>query len=208
MKRKHLLIIIFSGLIVVFAISYYAYYRHSENMLETKNAPIKILLSQAEYYMGFSTQMAFKKANEALLLSKAVKNEESIIQALEILAKINDIQGNTQHSLLLNEQALSIAQMKNLPNENGKITLEIGKLYYNWGQYDTAIIFFNKSLAFAEKNNNPQLISDALTSIGKYYRVKGQFDKAMNHFQKALDIARTNNNIKQVAVSLNTIGKY
>ncbi len=208
MKKKPLLIITFSLLIVVLAISYFVFYRYSENKLESKKAPIKILLSQAENFLGYSTQMAFKKASEALLLSKAIKNEESVIQALELLAKINDIQGNTKQALILNEQALSHARKKNLPIEIGKITLEIGKLYYNWGQYDTAIIFFNNAHAFAEKNNNPQLISDALSSIGKYYRVKGQFDKAMDHFQKALDIARANNNIKQVAVSHNTIGKY
>ena len=152
--------------------------------------------------------MASQKANEALAISKSLNNKKCIVQSIELLGEVKNIQGNTKQALALYLKAFDLAANENFHHELCKTIIEIGKIYYNWGQYDTSLIFFNKALAIAKKNNEKQLVSSALTYIGKYYRVKGKFNEAMLFFQKALEIAKANNDYKQIAFTLNTEGKY
>ena len=192
------------ALILVFLIIH----KKSERQSLSANSQIKGLLNQSTLYLGNSIEMASKKANEALTLSKKLNNKECIIQSIELLGEVKNIQGDTKQALSLYLKAFNLASNENYQHELCKITIEIGKVYYNWGQYDTSLTYFNKALFIAEKNNEKQFTSSALTYIGKFYRVKGKFKEAMVFFQRALEIAKATNDYKQIAVTLNTRGKY
>jgi signal transduction histidine kinase len=169
---------------------------------------IKALLDQSTELLGSSTSKAFEKANEALRLSTTINNKEYIIQSTTLLGNVKDIEGDTKQAFNLYLKAYNMAVEAKIPHEIANTTIEIGKIYYNWGQYDTSLIYFNKALAIAEKNDEKQLTSSVLTYIGKYYRVKGNFEQSMFFFQKALTIAKEINDYTQIAFTLNTEGKY
>ena len=209
MRRKKFIIpAILSFIIVLGFISFLIIQKKSEKQSLTANAQIKSLLNQSELFLGYSTKMASQKANEALILSKSLGNNEYIIQSIELLGDVKNIQGDTKQALELYLKAFNLAVKENFSDEICKINMDIGEVYYNWGQYDTSLVFFNRANSIAEKNHNKQYTSKALTYIGKYYRVKGDFERAMLFFQKSLDIAKEINNYKQIAFTLNTEGKY
>ena len=207
-NKKFILPTIIFSLIIIVIISFLVLQKRNERKALSIDARIKGLLGQSKIFLGYSPEMASKKANEALNLSKYLNKTEFIIQSKELLGEVKNIEGNTKEALELYLNAFELAVKEKLPHEVCKITIEIGKVYYNWGQYDTSLIFFNKAKTIAEKNKEMQLNSEALTYIGKYFRVKGKFEQAMSFFQRALEIAREINDYKQIAFTLNTERKY
>lgn len=207
-KKKYIALAVFliSGA-VVFILFLVFHYREGEKALSV-NSRIKSLLSQSVKYIGYSPGKAYQKANEALALSISLDNKIFVIQSLQILGQVKNIQGDTKSALELNLKAFNLAVKEKLTHEICVTTIEIGKIYYNWGQYDTSRTYFEKAIMIANRNNEKQLESHALTYLGKYYRVTGNFKKAMYYFQQALEIAKEINDYKQIAFTLDTEGKY
>jgi signal transduction histidine kinase len=209
MRRKKYIVPAFISLFIALVIILFlVFQKKSERQSLSANAHIKNLLGQSSIFLGYSSDMASKKATEALDLSKSLDNKKFIVQSIEQLGDVKNIQGDTKKALELYLKAFDLAIKGNFQHELCKSTIEIGKVYYNWGNYDTSLVYFNQAKTIAEKNNIKQLTSEALTYIGKYYRVKGNFEHAMSYFQRALEIARSVNDYKQIAFTLNTEGKY
>ena len=196
------MLLFFTGII------FYIVHKKSEKRTCTENIRIKNLLDQSALLLDNSPMMASKKANEALNLSKSLHNEEYIIQSIELLGLVKDIQGETKLALEQYLKAYNLSVMGSYPHEICKIMIDIGKVYYDWGQYDTSLGYFTKAFANAEKNNDRHLISEALTYKGKIYHVTGKFDLVLPCFHRALDIAKETNDYKQIAFTLNSEGKY
>lgn len=209
MRKKYLYYTgVFFTLIITGFIFIILIHNKSERQVISTNDNIKSILTLSRSLIGNSTEKALQKAYEALNISKADGNKAYVIQSMELLSEIKNIRGETKQSLNLYISDLQLAENDNFPGEICKLTLEIGKIYYNWGQYDTSFIYFKRAFLKAEMINDKHLTSSALTYIGKYYRVNGNFEEAMNNFKKALDIARSTNDYNQIAFTLNTEGKY
>lgn len=210
MKKRTKIIgaaLILTAIIIVSLVTIYQIKKRAKNNRDT-NSQIEKLLSQSSNYLGSSIELASKKANEALMLSKKSNDIESIIQSMQLLAEVKNIEGETEQALKYYSEAYELALKNQLQFDVCKITIEIGKIYYNWGKYDTALEYFQKAIDIAKKNNEKQLTSQALYYMGKYYHTKGNFDEAMSYFQQALEIARQTSDYKQIVITLNTQGKY
>ncbi len=199
---------------------------------------IKSLLDNSTSFLSQSSDSSFKKANEAKELSRAAGNKKFILQSIILSGNITYIKGNTQQALEMYLQALKMAQRDNFPLEAYRLNFEIGKIFYNWGKYDTSENYFKKVLSYSEtsmltqntneyennhmrvpsgfnnklfsdeNNNIKQLTSSALTYMGKYYMVNGNFKEALPYFKHSLIISRSINDYNQAAFILNTEGKY
>ncbi len=207
-REKNIFYAIIFSFIAIVIISFLVFQKRSERKSLSVNARIKDLLSQSAIFLGNSSDMASKKANEALNLSKSIDKKEYILQSIELLGDVKNIQGDTKQALELYLKAFDLATKGNFQHELSKSTIDIGKVYYNWGNYDTSLIYFKQAKIIAEKDDEKQLTSEALTYIGKYYMVKGNFAQAMSFFQSALEIARSINDYKQIAFTLDAEGKY
>jgi signal transduction histidine kinase/Tfp pilus assembly protein PilF len=207
-NKKYFIPVVVFSFIILSIFSLLVFQKKTERQTVSANANIKRLLSQSAIFLGYSPEMASQKANEALNLAKKLNNNEFIIQSIELLGEVKNIQGNTKEAFALYLNAYDLAVKGNFPREICKITIEIGKVYYNWGQYDTSLFYFDKAKTIAENIKELELKSTAITFIGKYYCIKGKFDQAMLFFQRALEIAREIKDYKQIAFTLNTEGKY
>lgn len=208
MRRNINVILVIILLLSSLFISYLIFHKKTERQSLKANAFIESLLNQSEFFLGYSPEMSSKKANEALKLSTINHNTDFIIRSFELLGEVKNIEGTTKQALEFYLKAYNLALKGKFQLEMCKANIEIGKVYYNWGQYDTSLIYFNAAKNIAGNNNALQLYSVSLTYIGKYYRVKGNFKQAMAFFQEALEIARQINDYKQIAFTLNTEGKY
>ena len=74
------------------------------------------------------------------------------------------------------------------------------------GDYEKAILYFDKGLKINEEIGDKKGISVSLNNLGNIYRNQGDYIKALNFFMKSLKIDEELGNIKGTAASLNNIG--
>ncbi len=67
----------------------------------------------------------------------------------------------------------------------------IGSLQQELGQYDEAIVSFEKSLELRRKAGRPQDLAFTLNNIGTYYHELGQYERALEYYQRALEIEKS-----------------
>jgi serine phosphatase RsbU (regulator of sigma subunit) len=68
--------------------------------------------------------------------------------------------------------------------------INLGEVYIEKEEYDSALFFFDKSLALL---TSPIYIASALNFIGSIYSEKGDFQRAITYQQDALEMARNEN---------------
>jgi len=147
MRIRGLYLIAFSSVLLVLTfICYQLIQKKSKTQLNVSTADIKSILDESSLLLGNSTLKASIKVEEALVLSKAIGNTEYLIKSMELQSQIKNIQGDTKQSLEIYQRAFELAHKNNFPHELCKINIEIGKVFYNWGQYDTSLIYFKSNL--------------------------------------------------------------
>ena len=186
--------------------------RHNKFGGNTQSAQTLIFsktLLQADSLLQNNPPLALIKANEILALLTIQKNDtESIIKAKTIIGKVENINGNVQSALNIFNQALQMAIVSKSMQQICAINIEIGQIYYKWGQYDKSFQYFEKAQEIAQHNNLQKLQSNALNHIGKYYRIKGENEKSITYYQLTIKMAKKQNNKTQIATTLSNIGKY
>ncbi len=93
----------------------------------------------------------------------------------------------------------------------------IGISFYNRGEYDTSLFYWNKALVTRERNKDQIKIAGSYNNIAVAYERKGNYFEAINYFKKALeiyksksdslDIGTTYGNIAMVYKSMNELQK-
>ncbi len=89
-----------------------------------------------------------------------------------------------------------------------RLNLELGEIFYNWGQYSVALKYFLEANTISLQNRYTDTESKALNLIGKYYHTTGNFDEALEYYEKALKIALKNNDTIQIVGLYNNIGNH
>mgnify|MGYP001829045227 FL=1 len=77
----------------------------------------------------------------------------------------------------------------------GMGNMNLGELYFEKEELDSALLYFEKSLAVL---TNPFYISSVLNSLGAIYAEKGEYELALSSRQDALEIARKENAQREI----------
>lgn len=83
---------------------------------------------------------------------------------------------------------MSIASNQKNDNSATEIQFQRGRLYYNTGKFNEALIDFHKALNEYEEAGNQRGVANTRASIGEVLRARGDFEQAMQAFQDALEI--------------------
>ncbi len=83
---------------------------------------------------------------------------------------------------------------------------DLGIIYYDKEQYDTAILLYEKSAVIRQKQNDQHGVAKLYNKIGIVYQRQGLFDKSLDYQLKALPIFEKFNDNQGVSYSLNNIG--
>ncbi|MFX0061019.1 MAG: tetratricopeptide repeat protein [Candidatus Hermodarchaeota archaeon] len=81
-----------------------------------------------------------------------------------------------------------------------------GNIYWQKGDWDTALEHYQQSLALREQIGNKSDIAVSLNNIGVIYHSKGELNSAIDYYQRSLTLREALGNKRDIAVSLINIG--
>jgi signal transduction histidine kinase len=100
------------------------------------------------------------------------------------------------------KQAVELAEKSGLKSRLGLSYNNLGIIYDQRGQGDSALIYYNKALKVSKKIKNIYIEASALGNIGYVYWSQGDFNKALDYTLKGLAILDTGRNYTSTANSL------
>lgn len=194
-----------------------------------KNISKEIL--HKDHCLANNINLQFQSIYEHLMKEKSNDNNNDIQLKLEFIEKTATHswkylrQASTVKKILSSELMEQLLLSAENQEENASIATwlnNIGLIYKNKGEFDEALIYYQKSLKIRcrilninESQGNAD-IAQSLNNIGVVYYNKGEFDQALVYYQKALkiicrifDIDESEIEIKgnaSIAQSLNNIG--
>lgn len=144
------------------------------------------------YFQQYSMQLCIEKCDNAINFTGLIQKQnkaalklkfdafELAIKACFWLANFNAV-GN-----YLKEEAL-LAKESADEEMNIAVTINIGKLSHEKGEYDIALTNFAKALHLAEKISNEALIAKCHSHLGNVYQRKALYKESYKSYEKVLD---------------------
>ena len=122
------------------------------------------------------------KSKSLLLLGKLLMDEGNYTEAERYLKTAGTDEAMAYYAMCLSKEGKytqAIDVLKTLIGKTGGIAeLELGKIYENKGDYDNAIVMFQKI------TDEPQVGDEAYLELGKIYSKKGRYEEALMNFLK------------------------
>ncbi|WP_350284277.1 tetratricopeptide repeat protein [uncultured Croceitalea sp.] len=128
---------------------------------------------------------------EALKISEAIDNDEFKVLSLNLLGVVFRRTDAVKTALDYNQRALELAESVIEPSMHIKrhinISLNcIGNLYQTLGQYDLAIIQFERALELEAELANKLGLAINNQNIGECFEEKGELESALDYYRKSL----------------------
>ena len=156
-------------------------------------------------YRNFSDfEKSIELHNNALKISDEIDNDEFKILSLNMLGVVYRRSDAIKTALDYNQQALELAESVKNPSIHIKrhinISLNcIGNLYETLGQYDLAIVQFQRALENERALNNKLGLAINNQNLGDCFEKKGELDTALGYYRTSLSLNdQINNNFGQV----------
>jgi adenylate cyclase len=123
-----------------------------------------------------------------------------------ILGRVARKRGNYSTSLSHFIAAQAVGEAINDHEEMGKISNDIGHVYWNLSEFPAALENFQKSLAIYEKLGSAEGIARNLGNIGGMYWNLSDYAQALEYYQKTLHIYETLGETDSIAKVLGNMG--
>jgi tetratricopeptide (TPR) repeat protein len=166
---------------------------------------VDINLALAEELKFNQSDRAIEFAENAIVLSDSLRYSDGKLIARRILAEIYWNGSDYKNALKQANEAIKVAEKKDIPLETAKIYIVYGLTFSDLGEYDKSSGYFFKSLKIFEESGSEKGTSRALNSIGYLYFEQGYLDKALDYYSQALAISRKLDDPFGIARGLNNI---
>ncbi len=104
------------------------------------------------------------------------------------------------------QEAVRVFELRENPSDQATCFNNIGAIYRQQGQLDTALGYYERALTSFEQVGNPANIAQSLNNIGMIYYSQGQLERALDYHERALTFFEQVGNPADIAQSLNNIG--
>ncbi len=104
------------------------------------------------------------------------------------LANIYRKTGNYTESHKKYVIAKNIAERENFINLKYRIINNMGYLFYEWKEYDTALLYYEEALEFEKREINLERIAMLYNNIGLVYQAKKDYTKSIEFFRSSLSL--------------------
>ncbi len=142
---------------------------------------------------GIETRHHYLQAEE---WDKAVGVTESLIRYLTL-------HGFPRRSLELLEEL----PQERLSDENrAGVIGEMGSLYMDFGDYDSAVSCYQKAFLIAEADNDLRISAAALHQLGMVHQAQGRYEDAVEHYRKCQERFEELGALKEQAAVLHQLG--
>jgi len=169
----------------------------------------RLLQEGNKAYNIFDYTTALKKAEQGLNLARQQNDDVLTVQFLGSLGMIYEKQGHYQKALEdYFQPALATAYKINAQYEMTAQLSNIGRIYYQLGQYQNALDHFQPTLEITRNTGNLLGVVTSLNDIGEVYIKLGKYRQSEDYLWNALTLARKNKAIATYhqARSLGNIG--
>ena len=103
-------------------------------------------------------------------------------------------------------KAIDLSTKINYPKSIAQAYNDLGIIYYDKENYDSAILLYNKAIVIRKQLNDKLGIAKLYNKIGIVYQKQGVFDKALENQFAALNLFQQFNNDFGISYSFNNIG--
>ena len=185
----------------------FLYYKQVIQKTKNKNILAKAYFYSGENYLQQNLYaVALKAFHQSLNLYETLQDKTGITRVLLSIGTLYTGFGKNKEALESHTKALKLSQQNN--NLLQELALRgMATVYYNTGDYQKSLVFFEKSLALIQKGNDRILESRLLSDIALVYLELGNYQKGINYSQASLKTdPSVMNNIHSVAFSYGVIG--
>lgn len=192
---------------------YIPYSCDSTNKIEDSDAE-EIHAQEFEeiYKLIYKDPALAREKSEEILNQLQPDDQQARIKSLKYIGSSYALETKYPQAIKYYNDALALAEEINYHFEIGNLNNNLGTIYNEFGNYNSAYIYFITALDNYDLAENTEKRSGTLNNIGLTYLNLGNFDKALLNFERALQtmeiqdpIMRSTilNNIAICKVSLN-----
>jgi signal transduction histidine kinase len=135
---------------------------------------------------------------------KIAEEEKEYRLALNLLINIGLIymrEKNENKALEHYKKSLSYAKKIGFPTNIGVAYLNLGSIYYDLKDYETAQLYYDSSYVVFENSNNMEFISKSLLVKARTYLAQKKLAEAEKYTLEGLEIAKKNNNAEDIILA-------
>ncbi|MEO0298674.1 MAG: hypothetical protein ABIN39_05925 [candidate division WOR-3 bacterium] len=126
---------------------------------------------------------------------KYLKEMENLNLPLEKFRVLHSIATNLREfgqiddSLSFELEALKLAELLNLSSERAIIYIILGRIFFNKGDIEKSIDYYNKGMEIAQVSKSNLLLETITGNLGVCYHVLKDYKNAYDFYEKALDLS-------------------
>jgi adenylate cyclase len=156
-------------------------------------------------YIDLSPDSAMAYYNEALRLSRELKNDTLTARCLNKLGNIQFDAGNYEKAISNLFSALEIFQrIHDNPRAIGCLHY-LSMAYNNQGMYEKALDYARESLEMSRSIDDKYSIAVSMIDIGSVYYAQSEYDRALENFQQGLHLMEELGDQQGIADGLNNV---
>ncbi|OJJ22120.1 hypothetical protein BKI52_08770 [marine bacterium AO1-C] len=148
---------------------------------------VDILNELSDFYSRKQSSEPIAFAREALSLAKKIDYQLGQAFASYNLGHHLSYQGNNSQAMDYLFSALKIYEPTNLYKKKAFVYRSIGHIYGDWGDYESAILYYQKQLNIGKKNKDKNVIGSAYINLSYTFLRNNKPNKALDFIEKATE---------------------
>lgn len=145
------------------------------------------------HYRNNQRKQALDEFERALKVAEEEKEYRLAINLLINIGLSYMDENNEKKALEHYKKSLSYAKKLGFPTAVGVSYLNLGSVFYNLKDYETAQLYYDSSRVVFEKSNNNEFISKSILTKARAFLAQSKFSEAEKYSKEGLEVAIKNN---------------
>lgn len=182
-----------------------------EKKLKTAEGEEKIiiLIDLSEQYLSdefYNNEKCLELSNQALTLSKKLKNKNNEAIALKYIGFAYYYQQKYDTSIFIFNNVLKILENYEDIQVKDQVYNVIGACYYYKGDFNKTLEYWKKRLELCKQIRDTANTAQSYMNLGVIYKNMDEYDQAISFYQEAYKIREERKDSTEMATVLNNIG--
>ena len=167
---------------------------------------VRLLNSAASAFLSVNSEMTFKYASQALLLSDSLGDLKSKAVSTKMIGLYYQDNQDMDHALEYFKKSLEMAGKSGDKGESLEALTNLGYNYYMRQKYPEALDYNQKAAKLAEELGYVRQLSFCLNIIAIIQNAQGNHSAALENLLKTLETAEVLEDQKEIAACMTNIG--
>lgn len=157
---------------------------------------IEIFNTLGTHYLFSEPKQTEYYASKAIPLTLEIHDDLNRATALRLMGMSNMYLGKNDHAFGYLTQAVSVAEITEIPHLLSICYRAMGVFYELTVDYDSAMKFYIEALKYAKLSSEPSDLAMVYNNLGNVLNSQRDYDEAVNYFEKSIFIHRSIQDIK------------